>query len=83
MKGPSDCSRRVALKRYIHRFRPHHGLVGSHLRIWHRILVGLPGRYDPGTNFQRRGPEVGFEDIAIDFLQARFRIPSRSATSRP
>src|SRR5450755_4706022 len=24
------------------------------------------------TDFQRRGPEVGFEEIAIDLLQARF-----------
>ena len=26
----------------------------------------------PGTNFQRRGPEVTFEEIALDFPQARF-----------
>ena len=23
-------------------------------------------------NFQRRGPEVGFEEIAVDLLEARF-----------
>jgi len=37
-----------------------------------RSVDGLPGSYAPRTNFQRRGPEVLFEEIAIDFPQARF-----------
>jgi hypothetical protein len=33
----------------------------------------------PRTNFQRRGPEVGFGEIAIDLLQSNFRIADNSA----
>jgi hypothetical protein len=40
------------------------------------ISDGRPYRdsHAPRTNFQRLGPEVGFEEIAIDFLQVRFWI---------
>lgn len=33
-------------------------------------MTGYP-EVMPPNNFQRRGPEVGFEEIAIDFLEAR------------
>jgi hypothetical protein len=58
---------------------PH--VVGPHLRIlpYH----GQPGSYVPGTNFQRREPEVGFGEIAIDFLEARLdSFPPGRCTSK-
>jgi hypothetical protein len=45
-------------------------------------MTGYP-EVIPGTNFQRRGPQVGFWDLAIDVSQARFWITSGLPTSRP
>jgi hypothetical protein len=36
----------------------------------------------PRTSFERRCPEVGFGEIAIDLLQARFWIASDWPTNR-
>jgi len=35
-----------------------------------------------GTNFQRRWPEVGIEDITVDLLQARFWVASGLPANR-
>ena len=40
------------------------------------FIVPIPPKFQPGTESQQRWPEVGFEDIAIHVLQARFWITS-------
>ena len=38
----------------------------------YRLSYWLPGSYAPGTDFQRRGPEVGFEEMNGDVPEADY-----------